>query len=380
MTTWTKQKLGDVLEKVVGGGTPSKSNLQYWGGAIPWASVKDFEDGRYYLDSTQDYITQEGLDNSASNFVSAGTIVMPTRMGLGRVVKTTIGTAINQDLKAVYPNEKINNDFLLWTLIYSGIKLQNIGNGSTVTGIRLEDLRNIIINLPDLKTQVQISSVLSAYNDLIENNEKRIKILEEMAQTLYTEWFIKFNFPGHENVKMIDSLLGKIPEGWEVKKLSDILELAYGKALKEDSRVNGNISVYGSSGRVGFHNEKFVPGPGIVIGRKGNIGSVFWVKNDFYPIDTTYYVKSSLNLEFIYYLLKSQSYIAGDAAVPGLNRSYVYGKKIIVPPNSLLNQFTINVQKIFNLRDNLEAQSYSLEKICDILIPQLVTGMRELKS
>src|SRR5688572_13433429 len=139
MTAWKKQKLSDIISKVVGGGTPSKRNPAYWNGSIPWASVKDFEEGKYYLDSTEDFITEEGLKNSSSNFVSAGTVILPTRMGLGRVAQTNIGTAINQDLKAIYPNEKITNEYLKWLLVHYGQKFSTLGTGSTVSGIRLED-------------------------------------------------------------------------------------------------------------------------------------------------------------------------------------------------------------------------------------------------
>ena len=116
---------------------------------------------------------------------------------------------------------------------------------------RIQELRIPKINL---HTQRKIAAILSAYDNLIENNLRRIKILEEMAQNLYCEWFVKFRFPGHKNTRFVDSPLGKIPEGWEERKLQDVLELKYGKALKKADRLGGDVPVYGSSGVVGFHN------------------------------------------------------------------------------------------------------------------------------
>jgi len=131
---FNKAKLGDVLSEIIGGGTPSKAKPEYWNGNIPWASVKDLSDNKFHLDSTEDYITEEGLKNSASNLVKKDTIILPTRMGLGRVVKSKIDLAINQDLKAIIPNEKITNDFLLWIIVSVASKLQKLGTGSTVAG------------------------------------------------------------------------------------------------------------------------------------------------------------------------------------------------------------------------------------------------------
>jgi type I restriction enzyme S subunit len=105
-------------------------------------------------------------------------------------------------------------------------KIQSISNGATVHHLNMEDIRNLELpTLPLIQVQNKIASILSAYDDLIENNTRRIQLLEEMTQLIYREWFIHFRFPGHENVKMVDSPMGKIPEGWEIKKLLDISDV-----------------------------------------------------------------------------------------------------------------------------------------------------------
>jgi type I restriction enzyme S subunit len=116
---------------------------------------------------------------------------------------------------------------------------------------------------------------------------------------------------------------------WRKVTLGEIIDLKYGFGLPERTRKGGNIPVYGSSGIVGWHDEATVKGPGITVGRKGTIGSVYQCKSDFWPIDTTYFVelRDTLDLHFVYYLLKVQdfTYLNSDSAVPGLNRNAAYG-------------------------------------------------------
>ena len=130
-----------------------------------------------------------------------------------------------------------------------------------------------------------------------------------------------------------DSELGHIPKVWEVKKLGEVIELAYGKPLKAEDRKTGPICVYGANGPVGWHDEKLVSGPGIVVGRKGNPGVVTWAHGDFYPIDTTFYVEPKgvcRSLYFLFYALTNHDLanLSADSAVPGLNRNHAYMSKI----------------------------------------------------
>jgi type I restriction enzyme S subunit len=235
-------------------------------------------------------------------------------------------------------------------------------------------LTSFPIALPPLPTQRKIASVLSAYDELIENNTRRIEILEEMAQRIYREWFVHFRFPGYDKVEMVDSELGLIPEGWNVTKLGDVIELAYGKALKKDSRKQGSIPVYGSGGIVGYHDKSLVSSPGIIVGRKGNVGSVYWSDYDFFPIDTVYYVQTELNLHYVYYNLQDQNFINNDAAVPGLNRNQAYSLPLLLPDVDILGQFQYIVDPIFRQLKVLKEKNENLRRTCDLLLPKLVSG------
>lgn len=238
----------------------------------------------------------------------------------------------------------------------------------------LASIKDMDIPAPTLHTQRKIATILGAYDDLIENNTRRIQILEEMAQALYREWFVKFRFPWHESVLMVESELGLVPEGWELKKLADVIELAYGKALKAENRIDGPVPVYGSGGIVGHHNENLAEGPGIIVGRKGNVGSVYWSDDDFFAIDTVFYVKSKASLPYIYYNLLSQNFINNDAAVPGLNRNQAYLLPFLLPNVEILSKFENFVNEIFKHTKNLRNKNTNLHHTRDLLLPKLISG------
>jgi type I restriction enzyme S subunit len=125
-----------------------------------------------------------------------------------------------------------------------------------------------------------VSASDPAEDDLIENNSRRIAILEAMAQAIYREWFVNFRFPGHENVKLVESPLGMIPEGWDVGRLDDVLVLQRGFDLPIGARLEGDVPIYAATGIVGNHNEAKVKGPGVVTGRSGSLGKVTYVHED----------------------------------------------------------------------------------------------------
>lgn len=225
-----------------------------------------------------------------------------------------------------------------------------------------------------LTNQRKISAILSTYDDFIENNTRRIQILEEMAQRIYREWFVDFRFPGHEKMKFTKSDRGRIPEGWTVKRLGDVIELAYGKALKSEDRLNGEVPVYGSSGIVGYHNQHLVEGPGIIVGRKGNVGSVFWSDINFYPIDTVFYVLTELNSAYIFYHLQGMNFINNDAAVPGLNRNQAYSLLCLVPNKQVLDHFQAMIMPIMRQKRLLTLRIDNLRQSRDMLLPKLISG------
>jgi len=237
-------------------------------------------------------------------------------------------------------------------------------------------IKNIIVPLPKIPEQQRIASILSAYDDLIEVNNKRITLLEQMAEQIYKEWFVRMRFPGYENAAFEKG----VPKGWEIKKLSDILKLSYGKSLLDEKRDGGEFPVYGSSGVVGFHSKALVKGPGIVVGRKGNVGSVFYCYRNFYAIDTVYYVETKFSLVYIFHLLNTMHFIDGDAAVPGLNRDQAYSNKFFFPGNNLIEKFHNLIFPIFEQIRNLQEQVILLKQTRDLLLPRLISGKLRVRE
>lgn len=240
--------------------------------------------------------------------------------------------------------------------------------------VSLTAQRRLKVPVPRHDEQRRLAFTIRGFDRLIENDRRRIEILEEMTRLIYQEWFVYFRFPGHDRVEFVDSDLGRIPKGWTARPLRDVLELAYGKALKADDRRGGGVAVYGSGGIVGWHDEAMVSGPGIVVGRKGNVGAVYWSDVDFHPIDTTYFVKTRLPLSFVYHQLQTLAFIDSHAAVPGLSRDQAYRLKVLVPADELLDRFNGAVAPMYALRRNLLRQNEVLQQGRDLLLPRLISG------
>ncbi|MFM9948131.1 MAG: restriction endonuclease subunit S, partial [Saprospiraceae bacterium] len=185
---WEVKRLGDCLEKVVGGGTPSRSNKEFWEGEIPWVTVKDFATFNPYV--TQEYITKKGLDNSASHLIPKGVLVTPTRMGLGKAVIYNVDVSINQDLKALFPSKNLDTLYLYFWFQKNSELIEKMGSGSTVMGISLNELRNIDFLVPSLVEQTSIATILSDMDAEITALETKLekyrKIKLGMMQNLLT--------------------------------------------------------------------------------------------------------------------------------------------------------------------------------------------------
>jgi len=316
----------------------------------------------------------------------AGDLILAREAPIGNVaiIPPGLKVCLGQRTVLIRPDgRKVNPQYLTYLLLGDELQGQILGksNGATVHHLNMSDIRSLEIPvLPTRRVQDRIADTLSAYDDLIENNTRRIKILEQMAQMLYREWFVNFRFPGHEKVNIVESEMGLIPEEWPLKKLGDVLRLDYGKALKADQRTGGSIPVFGSSGVVGFHAESLTSGPGIIVGRKGNVGSVFYCPSDFWAIDTAYFVSTSMPLHFVFFNLCTQNFLNNDAAVPGLNRNQAHSLPIVVPDKETLASFEKVVNPMFELKNALEKKNTNLRTTRDLLLPKLVSGEIEIRD
>ena len=250
------------------------------------------------------------------------------------------------------------------------LHLERFNGGASVPTLNRNVLDTLPIRIPKQAEQTRIASILSAYDDLIENNRRRIQLLERVARLLYKEWFVRLRFPGHEHVKIKDG----VPEGWERKRLGEIAPLNYGKALKKDARIPGLFPVFGSSGVVGTHEKALAPGPAIIVGRKGNVGSVYWSTDDCYPIDTVYFIEAKHCSIYLYYALLHTQFINTDVAVPGLNRNFAHSRLLLLPDNKILALFERYTTAIYEQINRLEKYNQTLTQARDLLLPRLMSG------
>lgn len=270
-------------------------------------------------------------------------------------------------------NLKVNKQYLCYLLNRESLK-DKLNSGAAQAQITIDSLAKYRIQLPPLKQQKKNAEFIFNYDDLIENNRRRIQLLEESARLLYQEWFVHLRFPGHEQVSIIDG----VPEGWSKEPLENLLILQRGFDLPVSKRVDGKVPIYASTGINGFHNVAKVNGPGVVTGRSGSLGTVMYVASDFWPLNTALWVKqfkkaSPIFATFLLRAMKLEGY-NGGAAVPTLNRNDVHKVDVLCPAENLMNEFELQVENIFKQVDKLKEYNEKLGQARDLLLPKLMSG------
>lgn len=186
MTVSRNALLGDVCT-FVGGGTPSRKQPEYFQGDIPWVTVKDFK--RFLITDTEDHISEAAVADSATNVVDPGTVLLVSRVGLGKVAIAGCRLAINQDIKAIYPTDDIQPEYLFWFLISKAEDIQRMGAGATVKGITLNDIKSINIPVPPLPEQRRIIDLLSRADGIVQLRREAEKKAAELIPALFLDMF-----------------------------------------------------------------------------------------------------------------------------------------------------------------------------------------------
>jgi Restriction endonuclease S subunits len=382
-SSWSERKLGDLIQI-----NPDALNKTYPYSEIEYLDISSVGTG-YYTETC--HLKLEEAPSRAKRLVSDGdTIISTVRPGNKSycyLKKTTPRMVVSTGFAVLRAKKDLLDERFLYYLVSNPAFTEYLvahEKGAAYPAVGTETIENAIVNIPDLPTQKKISDILGSLDDKIELNRRMNETLEQMAMALYKHWFVDFG--PFQDGELEDSPIGAKPKNWDVAKLRDLIELAYGKALKAEDRKGGPYPVYGSSGVVGWHNEYIADGPGIIVGRKGNIGTVHLSHTGFYPIDTTYYVKSNLPdlnpVYYFYYLLQSLglSHMNNDSAVPGLNRETVYNLDIVIPPNDLICEFDSKVE-IFHMQINQNnSEIDQLSKVRDYLLPRLLSGEIEVRE
>ena len=233
-----------------------------------------------------------------------------------------------------------------------------VQTGTAVPHISGRQIQDFEFALPPLRDQRAIGDLLGALDDKIAANGAAAVTAFALADARY--------------VQLVAGAAAISPVG-------DLIDLRYGKALPAAERMAGEFPVFGSGGLAGFHDTPLVEGPGVIVGRKGTVGAVYWSERGFFPIDTTFYVSvrgAGLPMEFAFYLLRHLGLerMNFDSAVPGLNRANVLALAARVPGEPALRRFHEDVRPLFLLRERLSAESAALARLRDTLLPGLMAG------
>ena len=273
--------------------------------------------------------------------------------------------------------EELNIRYLYYALNQQLRLLKTMSSGSTTKFLTVRMLDNLDIPLFGINIQTQIVNILSAYDDLIENNQKQIKLLEEAARRFYKEWFVDLRFPGHENTKIVDG----VPEGWSRGLLKELISVNYGKDHKK-APDDGNIPVYGSGGLMRKCNKSLFSGEAVLIPRKGSLNNIMYVDETFWTVDTMFYatMKQPHTAVFVYFFVKAFDMYSMNigAAVPSMTTKILDAMDVVIPDKETLEKFDKLTKTYFNKIKTLQGQNERLKTARDLLLPKLMSGEVEV--
>lgn len=357
----------------------------------------EFLDEGYCLFLNTGNVTKAGFSFKSNQFISKEKCDLLRKGKLQRhdIVYTTRGTVgnaayysdsipyehvrINSGMVIIRPKEAIVCTEFLYQILKSDYYrpfFRKHCTGSAQPQLPIKNFSTIELDLPDLPVQCRIAGILSTYDDLIENNQKQIKLLEEAAQRLYKEWFVDLRFPGHENVKIVDG----VPEGWENASVTDLLEIRYGKDHK--GLADGCIPVYGSGGIMRKVDKILYSGESVLIPRKGSLNNILLVSGDFWTIDTMFYsVPKRPNVaKYVYLYLTGIDMYAMNigAAVPSMSVKILDGMRLLCPSDSILELFETTAKPYYEMIELLKKKQSMLGETRDRLLPKLMSGEIEV--
>ena len=373
------------------GKTPPKSDRGTW-----LVTAKVVKNG-FIAEEPKEYIPSEDYDTwMRRGLPEIGDVLVTTEAPMGQVaaIRSTAEIALAQRLILLRADSTVlDQDFLLYSMQTPAVQnqLRARATGTTVLGIKQSELRKVLLPAPALRIQQSVGRALRAFDDLIENNRRRIGILEEMARLLYREWFVHFRYPGHEDVKLVDSELGPIPEGWEVGGLTELCSLVMGQSPKSefynedgeglpfhqgvtdfgfrypthrkwttvDKRVAeaGDVlfSVRAPVGRINVAPDRMVVGRGLsaIRAHDGRQESMLLQLKDQFAVEDS---------------------IGGGTIFNAVTKADMERIKLLRPTGPLADQFQQAVVPMASLGQNLTQQNRVLREARDLLLPRLVSG------
>lgn len=354
-----------------------RNDPKLFGGKYPFIQTADVKNADYYITKYSDTYNESGL--AQSKLWDKGTLCITIAANIADTGVLAFPACFPDSIMGFVPFEGVaNTRFIKYCFDRLQRDCKQISQGTAQDNLSWKKLSTIKLCIPEYKEQCRIADILSAYDDLIENNQKQIKLLEEAAQRLYKEWFVDLRFPGHENTKIVDG----VPEGWSRTNINEILTFHRGYDLTKNEMKAGRYPVVGSTTVIGYHNEFKIKGPGIVTGRSGSLGKYQFIWDNFWPHNTSLYISDykDHNIFFVYSLLQTVDFASlnNGGAIPTLNRNVLSNIEVIEPTDELQEMFAKIAEPQYQKIKNLEKQNNQLKMARDALLPKLMSGEVEV--
>ena len=358
MTEWKEYKLGEIIQ-LIGGGTPKTSVPEYWDGDIPWLSVSDFNNGKKYVFTTEKHITQLGLNNSSTKLLHKDDIIISARGTVGVVAMIGSDMAFNQSCYGIRNKDLVDKQYLYYLLVNSVNGLKQNAYGGVFDTITRETFDLIDVSLPSLDEQHRIAATLSSLDDKIDLLHRENATLEQMAETLFRQWFVV-----------------EAKEEWEEGKLGDLIEVKYGKDHKK--LLDGKIPVIGSGGIMRYADTALYDKESVLIPRKGSLNNVMYMNEPFWTVDTMFYTEMRRHniAKYVFHFMKSQDLANMNvgSAVPSMTTEVLNNIPIDIPPQEVFDRFENAVASLYNKKEQNNKQIQTLIQTRDGLLPRLMDG------
>ena len=394
-------KLGDLADIGRGSSPRPITDPRYFvDGNIPWIKIDDATASGKYIYETKEHVNDYGasfskkLKPNTLIIAASGTLGFPKFLGCEGCIHD--GWIYFSDIK----ENLILPDYLYYYLITLRGYYNNLSYGAAIQNINTPIIKKTKIYLPTIREQKQIAEMLSAYDRLIENNNHRIAIMEDIAQELYKEWFVRFRFPEYKNTKFENG----IPLGWKRLHFSDIAEIGRGSSPRpiSDQRYfeNGSIPwikiADATSSKIYIHTTKEhvndygasfsrkLPAGSLILAASGTLGFPMFLAVEGCIHDGWLYLSNfeKKYSKYIYYVLmdlrKVFNNVSYGAAIQNINTEIVRKSNILIPDDTTLFKFAGYVEELHNSIMNLQQQNQNLEKQRDMLLPRLMSGKLEV--
>lgn len=376
LNNWKTYKLGDIAKRITSGGTPSTKKTEYYNGTIPWLRTQEVTFNRIY--DTDIKITEDAVKNSSAKLIDVNSIIVAMYGATaGRIAINKIPLTTNQACCNITINKHIADyNFIYYLLQSKFLELFNMATGAAQQNLNAGMLRELEITIPDLATQTQIAQILSSLDDKIELNLQMNQTLEAMAQALFKEWFVDFNFPDFDG-----ELENGLPKGWRMGKLGEVLQPKKGKNITKSEAIEGTFPVVaGGLEPSCYHNKSNTKEPVITISSSGaNAGFVRLYYSQVWSSDSCF-IDNSI-YQFVYYcyiflkLNQKNIYDSQEgSAQPHIYPRHIMDLNICIGNELIVQYFEQIVTPIFEKIKYNSLQIQTLTQTRDALLPKLMSG------